>query len=105
MTDTTDLLDRKLIASDGKEVITVEEFLSMNLKQPRYETETLRLNATNVLKVLGVENVGQPEAKQTASWLRANGFRAVHDGKVFKVALVYPQAQPYRIIFPSEPRS
>jgi hypothetical protein len=88
-------------APDGRQVVTMGEFLSKFLKQPQHEAETLRLNATNILKVLGVPNVGQPEAKQAAVWLRANGFRAVHQGKVFKVGVVYPQTTHYLVVFDS----
>jgi hypothetical protein len=92
-------LSESISTPDGKEVITMGEFLGKFLKQPQHEAETLRLNATNILKVLGLPNVGQPEAKQAAVWLRANGFRAVHQGKVFKVGVVYPQTTHYLVVF------
>jgi len=63
----------------------------MHLKHPEHEAESLRLNATNILKVLGLANISQAEAKKATKWLRANGYRAVHQGKVFRVALAYPQ--------------
>jgi DNA integrity scanning protein DisA with diadenylate cyclase activity len=91
--------DAPVIASDGKTVITLADFLKRYLKQPQHETEALRLNATNILKVLGLPNVGQAEAKQATKWLRANGYRAVHQGKVFRVAMMYPQTARYHVVF------
>jgi hypothetical protein len=87
------------MTADSKVLITLNDFLKQFLKQPVHETETLRLNATNILKVLGVPNVGMTEAKVTNKWLRTNGYRAVHNGKVFKVAVVYPQTSNYLIVF------
>ncbi|MEJ7930997.1 hypothetical protein WG922_13560 [Ramlibacter sp. AN1015] len=84
---------------DGKIVITLGDFLNKFLRQPVHEAETLRLNATNILKVLGVKNVSQADARKAATWLRANGFRAVHQGKVYKVGMVYPQANDYLVVF------
>lgn len=86
-------------APDGKEIITLNDFLSRYLKQPQHEAEALRLNATNILKVLGLQNVGQAEAKKATKWLRANGFRAVHQGKVFRVAMVYPRTAHCHVVF------
>jgi hypothetical protein len=100
MTDVQNInLNAPRIAPDGKEVITLDDFLSKYLKHPQHEAESLRLNATNILKVLGVPNVGQAEAKQATKWLRANGYRAVHQGKVFRVAMMYPQTARYHVVF------
>ncbi len=50
----------------------MEDFLNRYLKHPEHETEALRLNATNILKVLGVPNVSQAEAKQATNRLASS---------------------------------
>jgi hypothetical protein len=84
-------LDRNLIAQDGKEIVTISEFLRRHVTRPKQGFYTFAENATSILKWLGVPDVGRAEAMEATVWLKANGFRAVHGGKVFKFSLVYPQ--------------
>jgi hypothetical protein len=83
---------------DGKEIVSLEEFLQRHLKHPEHETETLRLNATNILKVLGMKVINQREAKRANKWLRAHGFKAVHNGTVYTVGLVDTQAIAFYVV-------
>jgi hypothetical protein len=91
-------IDAPLLTPDGRERITLEEFLRRNVKHPEDEAKTVRMNATNLLKMLGVNVVGMTDAKRANKWLRANGFRAVHNGTVYAVTLMYPPATGYWVV-------
>jgi len=93
---TLDELNR--FTADGKEVISLEDFLAIHLKRPISTQETLRLNCSSILRLLGVVPAGNSEAKRAGTWLRANNFYASQRGKVWKVALVHAQSHGYVIL-------
>lgn len=83
---------------DGKPVLSPEEYLAMSLRKPLNTQDTLRMNCTSILKLLGVFPAGNAEAKRTAAWLRANNYRAGQRGKIWKVALLHAQSRQYVIV-------
>jgi hypothetical protein len=93
-------LDAKHVAPlDGKQVWMLEDYLAMTLKHPQ-NGEALRMNCASILRLLGVsfQGSGDKLLKRTASWLRANGYRAAARGKCFAVALAHPQACPHHVV-------
>jgi hypothetical protein len=91
-------IDAPLTTPDGKEVITLEEYLGKYLKHPDYESQALRLNSTSILKVLGILAIGVSLTRRTAVWLRANGYTATHNGQVFKVSMRCPPIKSYHVV-------
>jgi hypothetical protein len=83
---------------DGKQVITLEDYLALRLKHPHTNADCIQLNATAILKLLGVRASGMSEVKRTTIWLRANGFRSVHQGKVFKVSFGDTSENPFYVV-------
>jgi len=83
---------------EEKQVITLEDFLGKFLKPPDYETQALRINATSILKMLGIVTVGVSMTRRTAKWLRANGYTATHEGLIFKVAMAHPPIKQYFVV-------
>jgi hypothetical protein len=90
-------LTDKRIAPDGKEIVSLENYLSMKLRHPVTWDETLRLNCASILRLLGVSPSGAIEVKRTAAWLRA-GYRASGREKIWKVMLVDAQLAPYHVV-------
>jgi hypothetical protein len=84
---------------DGKQVWTLEEYLATTLKHPQ-SGEALRINCASILRLLGIpfQGSGDKLLKRTASWLRANGYRAAARGKCFAVVLVHPQLCPHHVV-------
>jgi hypothetical protein len=91
-------LEAQRVTQDGRQVITLEDYLSLLLRHPLNTQETLRLNCSSILKLLDVFPVGQSETKRVATWLRLNGYRAGQRGKIWKVALVHAHKCHYRVV-------
>ena len=75
------------IAGDSQ-VVSLEDFLAQNVRRPTHRAEEIRLSAKALLQLLRVENANVKEQKRAAAWMRANGFRSVQNGYVFKVCLI-----------------
>jgi hypothetical protein len=88
------------VAPDGKAIVSLEDYLGMQLKHPTTQQETLRLNCAGILRLLGVMTMNSNDGllKRTAKWLRVNGYRSASRGKMFKVALVHPSSCPYHVV-------
>jgi carbamoylphosphate synthase small subunit len=83
---------------DGKEVISLEEFLYRHVRRPNNAEETLNISATELMKVLGVPGIGRVETKRIANWLRNNGYTQIKAGFNFKIALINKPTTPYRLV-------
>jgi hypothetical protein len=88
-----------IVAADGKLIVTLEQYLSERLKHP-LGPDTLRMNCASILRLLGIpfNGAGDKLLKRTATWLRANGYRAAARGKCFAVAVVHPQVCPHHVV-------
>ncbi|MFN9476139.1 hypothetical protein [Acidovorax sp.] len=82
----------------GKQFVNLEDYLAMKLRHPLYRDEALPLNATGVLRLLGIEDTSKILRTRAHNWLKKNGFERYEAAYNFRVALVDKARSGYIII-------
>lgn len=91
-------LEQRATTFQGKKFVKLEDYLEEKLRHPEHRDETLVLNATEILRLLGINTHSPIMTDRTHNWLTKYQFPSYKDSYQFKVALRERPSLPCIII-------